>query len=99
MNASTIRGVRAILEGSRPIPAEALPPMPGMGAGLRAGRSVRDGYARGWGLEYGDLAAMVMADPLYREAARLAQGRSLVTEARRMNLFLLLRFYLPRLGR
>jgi hypothetical protein len=75
-----------------------LPEMNGMGGELRHGRSVRDGYARGWGLEYGDLASRVAADPLYQEASALAVGRSLVSEARRMNLFLLMKFYLPWLG-
>lgn len=84
---------------ARALTAEDLPIMSGMGSEWRAGRSVRDGYARGWGLEYGDLATKVGADPLYQEASRLAVGRSLVTEARRMNQFLLLRFYLPRLAR
>jgi predicted O-methyltransferase YrrM len=75
-----------------------LPEIPGIPEGLRAGRSPRDGYARGWGLEFGGLAAQVRADPLYQEAASLIAGRSYVSEERRMNLFLLLRFYLPRLA-
>jgi len=76
-----------------------LPELPGIPAGLRAGRSPRDGYARGWGLEFGGLAEKVRADPLYREAVALVTGRSFVSEARRMNLYLLLRFYLPALAR
>ena len=75
-----------------------LPAMFGMAGEMRAGRSVRDGYARGWGLEFGELAGKVAADPLYIKASALAHGRTLVTEARRMNLFLLLRFYLPQLA-
>jgi len=81
------------------IKLEDLPAMAGIGAEPRLGRSVRDGYVRGWGLEFGDLAARVGADPLYREAAALASNRTLVSEARRMNLFLLLKFFLPSLGR
>ena len=76
-----------------------LPEMPGIEPGMRNGRSVRDGYVRGWGLEFGDLAERIRADPLYREALTLAAGRSVVSEMRRMNLFLLLKFYLPRLPR
>ena len=75
-----------------------LPELPGIPEGLRAGRSPRDGYARGWGLEYGGLADHVRKDPLFREAIALISGRSIVSEERRMNLFLLLRFYLPRLA-
>jgi predicted O-methyltransferase YrrM len=69
--------------------------MSGIAPGLRSGRSVRDGYARGWGLEFGDLAERIAADPLYREALELSAGRSCMNEARRMNIFLLMRFYLP----
>ncbi len=76
-----------------------LPEIPGLEGALRANRSVRDGYVRGWGLEFGGLADKVRADPLYQEAERLAAARSYVAEARRMNLFLLLKFYLPRLAR
>ena len=68
-------------------------------AGIRQGRNVRDGYVRGWGLEFGDLAARVAADPLYVEATGLAAGLTYVSEPRRMNLYLLIRFFLPRLGR
>jgi predicted O-methyltransferase YrrM len=74
-----------------------LPEIPGVPQGLRAGRSPHDGYVRGWGLEFGDLAKQVRKDPLYQEAISLITGRSYVSEARRMNLYLLLRFYLPTL--
>ena len=75
-----------------------LPEIPGIPEGLRAGRSPRDGYVRGWGLEFGGLAGHVRADPLYQEAVALITGRSFVSEERRMNLFLLLKFYLPKLA-
>jgi hypothetical protein len=81
-----------------PLTLASLPEMPDISGELRNGRSVRDGYARGWGLEFGDLAAKIRMDPLYAEATQLASGLTLVSEARRMNLFLLLKFYLPRLG-
>ena len=77
---------------------EELPEMSGIQPGLRNGRSVRDGYVRGWGLEFGDLANRIRSDPLYREAFEMAAGRTLVSETRRMNLFLLIKFFLPRLG-
>jgi predicted O-methyltransferase YrrM len=75
-----------------------LPDMSAIPQGLRHGRSVRDGYVRGWGLEFGELAHRIRDDPLYVEAAELASSRTLVSEARRMNLFLLIKFYLPLLA-
>ena len=75
------------------------PEIEGIAPEMRNGRSVRDGYARGWGLEFGSLAAQVAADPLYREAAALTVGRSCLDEARRMNLFLLIKFCLDGIPR
>jgi hypothetical protein len=66
---------------------------------MRLGRSVRDGYARGWGLQFTELRDRIRHDRLYQDACALANGRTVVTEDNRMNLFLLLRFFLPRLGR
>ncbi len=68
------------------------------GDGLRKGRSPRDGYVRGWGLEYGGLTPAILADPLYQECLTLAEGRTIQAQACRMNLYLLVRYYLPRLG-
>ncbi len=65
--------------------------------GLRKGRSIRDGYARGWGLEFGELRNSVLDDPIYREAMELAQGRTIQAENCRMNLFLLAKYFLPRI--
>ena len=67
-------------------------------AGIRKGRSPRDGYARGWGLEYGGLAEAILADPIYQECWRLAEGRTIQAQACRLNLYLLVRYFLPRLG-
>ncbi|MGO9242143.1 MAG: TylF/MycF/NovP-related O-methyltransferase [Bryobacteraceae bacterium] len=68
------------------------------GDALRKGRSPRDGFARGWGLEYGGLTAAVLADPLYQECFSLAKGRTIQAPVCRLNLYLLVRYYLPRLG-
>ena len=68
------------------------------GDGLRQGRSPRDGYARGWGLEFGGLTPVVLADPLYQECYSLAEGRTIQATPCRLNLYLLVRYYLPRLG-
>lgn len=51
------------------------------------------GMIRGWGLEYGELRRRVSRDPLYRRARRAANGRSILSELRRINLFLIIRFY------
>ncbi|MEW5789227.1 MAG: TylF/MycF/NovP-related O-methyltransferase [Pseudomonadota bacterium] len=66
--------------------------------GERLDRNIRDGYARGWGLQFGDLREKIAADPLYKEALRLASGRTVQSEDNRMNLFLLLKFYMDGLA-
>ncbi|MDX1412367.1 MAG: TylF/MycF/NovP-related O-methyltransferase [Nitrospirales bacterium] len=71
------------------------PPDFGIQDGTRKGRNVRDGYARGWGLQFGNLREKVLEDPLYQEACELTVGRSLVAEDKRMNLFLILKYFLP----
>jgi Macrocin-O-methyltransferase (TylF) len=65
----------------------------GIPPGITHGRCVRDGYNRGWGLQWGGLAEKISADPLYIEALRLAEGRSILSPLSRMNLFLILKFY------
>jgi predicted O-methyltransferase YrrM len=62
------------------------------------GRNPLDGYSRGWGLQFGDLAKKILADPIYRDAIKLAEGRTIQAELCRMNLFLIVRFYLSRLA-
>jgi hypothetical protein len=66
--------------------------------GLRKGRSVRDGYARGWGLEFGELGKSLRVDPTYQEAMALAEGRTIQTEECRLNLFLIAKYFLPKLA-
>lgn len=66
-------------------------------ANLRGGRSPRDGYDRGSGLKYRGLDAKVAAQPDYQEAVALSAGRSIVRPDRLMNLYLLIRYYLPKL--
>jgi hypothetical protein len=67
-------------------------------AGFRHGRSVQDGYVRGVGLEYEGLDRKIEADPDYQHALGFTLGRGLVTGHRLMNLFLLIKFYLPKIG-
>jgi hypothetical protein len=64
---------------------------------IRHGRNVREGYARGWGLQFGDLRLKVEQDPLFREAYAAAAGRTIVSDDNRKNLFLIMRFFLERL--
>ncbi len=40
----------------------------------------------------------MLADPLYQEALALAQGRTIMAEANRMNIFLILRFFMGGTG-
>lgn len=61
---------------------------------MRHGRSVRDGYARGWGLQFNDLRGKILQDPLFLEAVRLAEGRSVMSEYNRLNIFLIMRYFL-----
>ncbi len=61
------------------------------------GRSARDGYQRGWGLMHADLAQQVAADKLYQAAAEASGGWSVMVEAKRMNLFLILTMFADRL--
>lgn len=71
-----------------------LPKMSEDAATFRGGRNVRDGYARGWGLQFGDLRDKVRKDKLFLEANAIAQGRTVVSDDNRMNIFLILKFFL-----
>jgi len=74
-----------------------LPELPALKQGLRLGRSVRDGYVRGWGIQFGELRDEVRRDPLYKKAVALSRGRTVVSEDNRINLFLICRFFLAQL--
>lgn len=73
-----------------------LPAMTGMVDGIRQGRNVYEGYQRGWGLQFGGLKDKILNDPLYQEAFAVAKDRTIMSEDNRMNIFLLLRFFLGR---
>lgn len=64
---------------------------------LRNGRNIGDGYARGWGLQFGDLKKKIAADNLYQEALAAADGRTVQCEDNRMNIYLLLKHFLHKL--
>lgn len=78
-------------------PQNYLPEMKGMPHGIRQGRNVYEGYQRGWGLQFGGLKEKVLADPLYKEAFAVARDRTIMSEENRMNIYLLLRFYLEKI--
>ena len=61
------------------------------------GRSVHDGYQRGWGLMHAGLAEQVTQHPLYQAGLEASGGWSVMVEAKRMNLFLLLTRFLDQL--
>ena len=73
-------------------PLNRLPEMP-----LREMDRGHGGLIRGWGLQFGSLRRMVACDPLYRIACRAAQGRSMLNELRRINLYLIVRFFMAEL--
>lgn len=64
---------------------------------FRNGRNIQDGYMRGSGLQFGDLRKKIANDPLYQEALKLAAGRTIQIEENRMNLFLIIKFFISRL--
>jgi Macrocin-O-methyltransferase (TylF) len=73
--------------------------LPVVGDRLRAGRNLSEGYQRGCGLEFGDLSEKISADPDYLDATEYCGARSVVRVDRLMNLFLLMKFFLPRIAR
>ncbi len=74
-----------------------LPEMPGIRDEVRRGRNLYAGYQRGWGLQFGTLRDVLLRDPLYCESVELTAGRSIQAELRRMNIFVILKFFMPKL--
>jgi hypothetical protein len=62
------------------------------------GRSLYDGYQRGVGLQFRDLAEKIQRDPDYREARELAGDLTILGSLDLCNIFLIIKFYLPRLA-
>lgn len=77
--------------------SSSLPDMKGMQKGMRRGRNVYEGYQRGWGLQFGSLREQVLRDPLYTAAYTAAMDRTIMSEENRMNIYLLLRFFLDKI--
>jgi predicted O-methyltransferase YrrM len=75
-----------------------LPRLEAIHGGVYRGRVVREGYQRGWGLQYGGLREKVAADPLYQHALNTARSQlGHLAEMNSMNIFLLLTFFVGRL--
>jgi hypothetical protein len=64
------------------------------GADLRKGRNIREGYERGWGLQFGTIKEEILAEPLFHEARQAAGDRSVMSANNCLNLYLLLTRYL-----
>jgi hypothetical protein len=71
----------------------------GMDQSPRNGRNPFEGYVRGCGLQFGNVSELCAQDPDFQTAMRLAEGRTVVAPARLMNIFLLLKFFLPKIAR
>lgn len=78
------------------IDAEIALPASDVAEGLFRGRNPREGYQRGWGLQFGNVAKQLSTHPLYRKA-RAASQLSVLTEARLQNLFLIVTQFMRRL--
>jgi len=72
-----------------------------MPPGIRNGRDMRAGYVRGCALQFGNLADLCRADPVYKDAFELARSpdpegnpRTIVEEPHLMNLFSILKMHL-----
>jgi hypothetical protein len=61
------------------------------------GRNLYDGYRRGVGLQFGNVTRKILGDADFREARDLAGNRTILGEVNLCNLFLIIKFYLPRL--
>lgn len=65
---------------------------------LDRGRAIQLGHLRGWGLEYGSLVDEIGRQQDFRDAMELARTRgSLLTPAKLMNLYMLIKFGLTQL--
>jgi len=64
------------------------------------GRNLRDGYLRGTGIQFGGIRNLCANDPVFTQAYSLARHLSSpVGDDALCNFFLLLKYYLPRLGK
>jgi hypothetical protein len=57
------------------------------------GRNVKSGYERSWGLQFNNLRNEVINESLYQEALSISDGRSIMSEFNRINIYLILTRY------
>lgn len=67
-------------------------------AAYRDGRNIQDGYFRGTGIEFGSLHDKITNDEDYKQAMIAAADRTIAHPYRLFNLFLLVKYYLPKIG-
>jgi hypothetical protein len=72
-------------------------PEPSIENCVRKGRNLYDGYQRGIGLAFSNLGPRIAADPDFEHARALAGSRTIVDNTKLANIFLLIKFFLPRL--
>jgi predicted O-methyltransferase YrrM len=63
----------------------------------RNGRWPREGYQRGWGLQFGSLKDQVRSHPLFLQALQAADGRSILEPSKLENLFVIIASFLRNL--
>jgi hypothetical protein len=69
-----------------------------MSSTLLSGRSPRDGYLRGCGIQFGNVRNLCFSDPIFARAHQLARSRSqAISDDNLCNLFMLIKFFLPNL--
>jgi len=74
-----------------------LPTLNGLLREPKSGRIPYEGSQRAWGLQYGEVRTHILADPLYEKCYKPAQGWTILAEYNRMNLFLIIKYYLDKL--
>jgi Macrocin-O-methyltransferase (TylF) len=62
------------------------------------GRNLYDGYRRGVGLQFGGALGKILGDSDFQEARDLCGRRTILGDGNLCNLFLIIKFYLPRLS-
>jgi predicted O-methyltransferase YrrM len=72
-------------------------PEPSVENSVRKGRNLYEGYQRGIGLAFWNLGTRIVADPDFHRARALAGSRTIVDDTKLANIFLLIKFFLPRL--
>lgn len=84
-----VKKQRVLLRLDEPDPA---------GANIIRGRNMLEGYLRGSNIQYGDYVQTVASDTLFSQAYALVKNLTLVSLPKLVNLYSLVRFYLPRLA-